>query len=104
MSDREPGGCQGPCLDSLAADYNRSDLEPLLLEAFRYHKWANLQLLDVCSNLSDEQLQLTSAGTYGPLAGTFLHLAAAEQRYVKRLGGSGTQPSGKPAVSVGRSL
>ena len=68
---------------------------PLLIEAFRYHKWANLQLLDVCSQLNDEQLKLTSTGTYGTIAATFLHLAAAEQRYVKRLGGSPPQLSEK---------
>jgi len=68
---------------------------PLLIEAFRYHKWANLQLLDICSQLNDEQLKLTSTGTYGTIAATFLHLAAAEQRYVKRLGGSPPQLSEK---------
>jgi uncharacterized damage-inducible protein DinB len=70
-------------------------LGPLLIEAFRYHKWANLQLLEVCAGLEAEQLQLTSTGTYGSIAATFLHLAAAEQRYVKRLGGSAPQLSEK---------
>jgi uncharacterized damage-inducible protein DinB len=62
-------------------------MEPLLVEAFRYNKWANLHLLEVCGGFSEEQLQMTSPGTYGTLAGTFLHLLAAEQRYIKRLGG-----------------
>jgi uncharacterized damage-inducible protein DinB len=66
-------------------------MEPLLVEAFRYNKWANLHLVDVCSGFSDEQLQMTSPGTYGTLAATFFHLLAAEQRYIKRLGGGEPQ-------------
>jgi uncharacterized damage-inducible protein DinB len=62
-------------------------MHPLLVEAFRYNKWANLHLLDVCSGFSQEQLQMTSPGTYGTLSATFFHLLAAEQRYIKRLGG-----------------
>lgn len=63
-------------------------MEPPLIEAFRYNKWANLHLLDVCATLSDEQLQLTAPGTYGTIAATLLHLFAAEQRYLRRLAGS----------------
>jgi uncharacterized damage-inducible protein DinB len=58
------------------------------IEAFKYHRWANLQLFDVCEKLSDEQLQLTSPGTYGTIASTFLHLVAAEQRYAARFTGA----------------
>jgi uncharacterized damage-inducible protein DinB len=65
-------------------------LDALLTEAFRYNKWANLQLLDVCAKLSDEQLQMTAPGTYGTIAATLLHLFAAEQRYLRRL--AGTKP------------
>jgi uncharacterized damage-inducible protein DinB len=57
------------------------------IEAFRYHRWANLHLLDVCDKLSDEQLQLTSSGTYGTIAATLHHLVAAEQRYAVRFTG-----------------
>jgi uncharacterized damage-inducible protein DinB len=59
----------------------------LLIDAFRYNKWANLHLLDVCAKLSDEQLQLTAPGTYGTIAATFLHLLSAEQRYLRRIAG-----------------
>ena len=61
-------------------------MEPLLVEAFRYNKWANLHLLDVCGSFTNEQLQMTAPGTYGTIASTFFHLLAAEQRYLKRLG------------------
>jgi uncharacterized damage-inducible protein DinB len=53
-------------------------LEPLWVESFRYHRWANLHLLDVCAGLTGEQLQLTTRGTYGTIASTFQHLVAAE--------------------------
>src|SRR5258708_39856056 len=66
-------------------------MELLLVEAFRYNKWANMHLLDVCGGFSDEQLQMTSPGTYGTLAATFVHLLASEQRYIKRLGGGEPQ-------------
>jgi uncharacterized damage-inducible protein DinB len=67
-------------------------MEALWIETFRYHRWANLHLLDVCAKLTDEQLQLTAPGTYGSIASTFHHLIGAEQRYLKRLDG------GEPAT------
>src|SRR5690348_1862621 len=62
-------------------------MSDFLVQALRYNRWANLQLLDVCAKLSDEQLQLSSPGTYGTIASTWLHLVAAEQRYLRRLVG-----------------
>ncbi|HVH63885.1 MAG TPA: DinB family protein [Candidatus Dormibacteraeota bacterium] len=59
----------------------------LLVEAFRYHKWANGHLFSVCEGFTQEQLQLTAPGTYGTIAATFQHLVGAEQGYIKRLGG-----------------
>src|SRR4029077_14095688 len=47
-------------------------VEPLLVEAFRYNKWANLHLLDVCAPFTDDQLQMTAPGTYGTIASTFI--------------------------------
>jgi len=58
---------------------------PLLIEAFRYNRWANLHLLDVCAQLSEDQLQLTTPGTYGTIAATLQHLLGAEQRYLRRM-------------------
>jgi uncharacterized damage-inducible protein DinB len=68
-------------------------LDELWIEAFRYNRWANLHLLDVCAKLSEDQLHLTAPGTYGTVAATFLHLLAAEQRYLRRLAGT------KPEIS-----
>jgi uncharacterized damage-inducible protein DinB len=76
-------------------------MDELLIEAFRYNKWANLHLIDVCAKLSDEQLELTAPGTYGTISATLLHLFSAEQRYLRRL--AGTKPAineSEPAPSV----
>ena len=69
-------------------------MDELLIEAFRYNKWANLHLIDVCAKLSPAQLQLTAPGTYGTIEATFLHLMAAEQRYLRRL-----TPGSKPDIN-----
>jgi hypothetical protein len=63
-------------------------MDPLWIEAFRYHRWANLHLLDICLKLKPEQMHLTAPGTYGTIAGTWHHLVGAEQRYLARLIGS----------------
>jgi hypothetical protein len=68
-------------------------LDNLWIEAFRYHRWANLHLLDRCGKLPPEQLQLTAPGTYGTIAATLQHLLSAEQRYLARLAGT------KPAIN-----
>ena len=57
-----------------------------LQAAFGYHRWANLYLLDVCASLPEAELSLSVPGTYGTIAATLQHLAAAEQRYVRRFG------------------
>lgn len=66
-------------------------MDEVWIEAFKYHKWANVHLLDVCARLTDEQLQLTTPGTYGTVASTVQHLVAAEQRYLRRF--DGIQPA-----------
>ena len=60
---------------------------PILVEAFRYNRWANLYLLDVCAGLTEEQLDLTASGTFGTIAATLTHMIAAEQRYCWRFEG-----------------
>lgn len=58
-----------------------------LVDFFKHNLWANLRLLDFCSNLSDDQLDAGSPGTYGRLRDTLVHLCAAEERYVSLLTG-----------------
>jgi len=58
-----------------------------LRELFRYHAWATLGLIDRCADLPAAALRETASGTYGSLLDTFVHLVAAEQRYLSRLPG-----------------
>ena len=62
-------------------------MDNLWIEAFQYHKWANLYLLDACADLNAEQLEWTAPGTYGTIASTFHHLIGAELGYLRRLDG-----------------
>src|SRR5256885_15248858 len=63
-------------------------MNEVLVQDFRYNRWATLHVLDICSTLDEPQLQLAASGTYGTIAATLQHLLAAEQRYVRRLLGS----------------
>jgi uncharacterized damage-inducible protein DinB len=58
-----------------------------LREMFRHHAWATLKLLDHCAGLPAEKLREAAPGTYGPILETFVHLVAANQRYLARLTG-----------------
>jgi uncharacterized damage-inducible protein DinB len=61
---------------------------PNLMEAFyRQNEWANLQLLELCGGLTDEQLDATAVGTFGSIRDTLRHILAAEAGYAYRLGG-----------------
>ncbi len=57
----------------------------ILVELYRHNAWANLALLDACAGLTDVQLDVSAAGTYGRLRDTLVHICAAEERYVTRL-------------------
>ncbi|HKW69528.1 MAG TPA: DinB family protein [Candidatus Dormibacteraeota bacterium] len=63
-------------------------MDDIWRDALLYNKWANLELLDACGKLTHAQLQLTVPGTYGTIEATWMHLLAAEERYVKRLIGA----------------
>jgi len=58
-----------------------------LTDFFKQNLWANLRLLDACTNLSDEQLDATTRGTFGSVRETLMHLLAAEEGYVYRFTG-----------------
>ena len=57
----------------------------ILTHLFKHHLWANSQLLEVCDGMSDGVLDATVSGTYGSVRDTFVHLFAAEERYVARI-------------------
>lgn len=53
-----------------------------LADLFRHHRWANLQMIDACATLSDDQLDATVPGTYGSIRATLSHLVDSERFYV----------------------
>ena len=53
-----------------------------LREIFGHHAWATFTLLDYCERLPPDQLRGTAPGTYGSILDTFVHLVAADQRYL----------------------
>lgn len=62
-------------------------MNELLAQFYRHNRWANLRLLDLCAGLSEAQWEASAPGTYGAVRDTFVHLLAAEQRYVSLLAG-----------------
>lgn len=58
---------------------------PILETLFRHHLWANLQLLEVCRTLREEQLQATVVGVYGSIGDTWQHMARSERSYFSRI-------------------
>lgn len=60
-------------------------MEDTLTTMFRHHVWANLNLLEVCATLTDEQWNATIVGGFGSLHDTWQHIATAEQSYVSRI-------------------
>jgi len=62
-----------------------------LPDFFRFNLWANQRLLDACSTLTDEQLDMTATGTYGSIRDTLIHLFAAEEGYAGHF--TGTPPT-----------
>ena len=54
---------------------------------FEYNLWANTQLIEVCSDLSDEQLEVEIEGVFGRIHPTLVHLIRAEGGYLSRIAG-----------------
>jgi len=53
----------------------------LLHDAFAHHIWATDRLLEICADLTDEQLATSAPGTHGSIIGTLRHLVASEGWY-----------------------
>ncbi len=62
-----------------------------LIDAFRHNAWATRELLQVCAQLSDVQLQASVEGTFGTIIWTLWHTVASEAGYLTRL--SGAEPA-----------
>jgi uncharacterized damage-inducible protein DinB len=58
-----------------------------LAEIFKYNRWANLQILNTCRGLTDEQLDARAPGTSGPVRELLQHIAGAQQTFVLRTSG-----------------
>lgn len=56
--------------------------DSLLRDAFDHHVWATLRLMDVCLELTPEQLETSVPGTYGTIVDTMRHLVAADVSYL----------------------
>ena len=59
----------------------------LLEDAFAHHVWASLRLLDVCLELSPEQLETAVPGTYGSILVTQRHLVGSDAWYLHVMSG-----------------
>jgi uncharacterized damage-inducible protein DinB len=57
-----------------------------------HHTWATLQLIDRCLQLSAEQLELSTPGTFGSLHATLNHLVVADRRYLRGITGEEAGP------------
>jgi uncharacterized damage-inducible protein DinB len=62
-------------------------MNEIMRELFRHSAWATGRLLGTCRDLSNEQLTIAYAGSYGSILGTFNHLIAADASYLNRLSG-----------------
>jgi uncharacterized damage-inducible protein DinB len=67
--------------------------EPTLVEFVRYNQWANQQLLTICMTLDEGMLTATIPDGYGSILETFGHLLRAEAGFLKRIHGTGPQPT-----------
>ena len=59
----------------------------VLDDAFGHHVWATLQLIDLSSSLTPEELERSVPGTYGSTIDTFRHLVGADRAYLWVIGG-----------------
>jgi uncharacterized damage-inducible protein DinB len=53
-----------------------------LADAFGHHTWATLRILDVCADLSPDQLETTVPGTYGSILDTLRHTVGSDAFYL----------------------
>jgi len=60
--------------------------ENFLGKLFEHNNWANLQIIQACSTLSDEQLDAEpQSATKGSIRRTLLHLVSSQQGYLSLL-------------------
>lgn len=79
-------------------------MQAALPDLFRHNRWANLELLEICEGLNEEQLDSTVVGTYGTIRQTLRHIVGAEERYVARLSRKEPGPSLEESSPSSREL
>ena len=69
---------------------------------FRHNAWANARLFEVCTGLSEEQLNTSITGAFGSIRDTLQHIANAERSYLHRIttGQPYRRPENAPPPSV----
>jgi uncharacterized damage-inducible protein DinB len=72
----------------------------LLRDAFDHHVWASLRLMDVCLELTPEQLETSVPGTYGSIADTMRHLVGGDASYLFVLSGGTFPPIDEDAMDL----
>lgn len=71
--------------------------ENMLVRIFEHNHWANLQIIDICLKLSDEQLDAEPhSAAFGSIRSTLVHLAEAQAWYLRLL----TQSSDQSQASI----
>ncbi len=56
-----------------------------LTTILHHHRWSNLQLVESCAHLTDEQLQATMVGAFSTIIETWRHIANSEKSYLSRI-------------------
>jgi uncharacterized damage-inducible protein DinB len=75
--------------------------DDILVKLFEHNNWANMQILQACSALSDQQLDAEpTSATHGSIRSTLLHLVNSQRGYLALL----TRPveerrQGAPAIT-----
>jgi len=60
--------------------------ENLLVKLFEHNNWANMQIIQACYALSDEQLDAEpQSATQGNIRSTLMHLVSSQQGYLRTL-------------------
>ena len=66
----------------------QNDQINLIDKMFEYNLWAKTQLIELCSDLVDEQLETEVEGVFGQIHPTLVHIIRAEGGYLNRVTGS----------------
>lgn len=60
-------------------------MDTTLTTLFQHNRWANLRIIEVCADLTDEQLDAAIISAYGSILDTLQHIVTAERSYLSRI-------------------